>query len=44
MGDLSVPLGLAKVADAIKKENSNAVVLMVRSLFLASLDVKLKAD
>ena len=30
IGDSTVPLGLSKVADTIKKENPNAVVLMVR--------------
>lgn len=29
LGDLSVPLGLSTVADAIKRENPNAVVLMI---------------
>ncbi|GAA5949606.1 hypothetical protein JCM3765_002722 [Sporobolomyces pararoseus] len=29
IGDLAVPLGLGKVADAIKQENSNAVVLLI---------------
>lgn len=30
IGDLTVPLGLGKVADTLKKENPNAVVLIVR--------------
>ncbi|GAA5988580.1 hypothetical protein JCM5350_004462 [Sporobolomyces pararoseus] len=29
IGDLTVPLGLSKVADTIKKETSNAVVLLI---------------
>lgn len=38
IGDLAVPLGLSKVADTIKKETSNAVVLLV-SLSVLSLAV-----
>ncbi|GAA5908242.1 ER membrane protein complex subunit 8/9 family protein [Sporobolomyces salmoneus] len=29
IGDMSVPLGLGKVADSIERENKNAVVLMI---------------
>lgn len=40
IGDLSVPLGLGKVADMIRQDNPDALVLMVRPVLHSLLIVQ----